>query len=138
MATDYQEVLKELRAEEARLESELEIIQATIPGVELLAKRMTTQPVTAEIMFGPPKSLPVETVGFFPYSGMGTKQAIVRYLNSQPFPQMPSVIAQALLDGGIQTKSADFAGMVATTLTQMKAYDGTVERVETGWKIKGQ
>jgi hypothetical protein len=39
MATDFWEVLKEMRDEETRLEAELKTIRATIPGIELLAKR---------------------------------------------------------------------------------------------------
>jgi hypothetical protein len=85
-----------------------------------------------------PSTLEVERMGFYPYAGIGTKEAITHYLKFQSLPQMPAVIAKALLEGGIQTKSADFAGMVATTLTQMKSYDGTVERVEDGWKLKGK
>jgi hypothetical protein len=125
MAIDYWQVLKEMRDEEVRLESELKTIRSTLPGVELLAKRNPPPP-------------PVWTVPVAPlsvYMFMGTKQAITHYLGAQTSPKMPADIAKALLEGGIVTKSSDFAGMVATTLTQMKA-DYLVERLEDGWQLK--
>lgn len=144
MAIDYRQVLKELRDEESRLEAELEVIRSTIPGVELMASR-TPEPykeLTPEEAFG--NSLQYSNISLSPgqasfsiqgpYTGMGTKQAILTFLRASAFPQMPSFIAKSLLDGGIVTRSSDFASMVATTLAQMKS-EGLVERLENGWRL---
>jgi hypothetical protein len=130
MATDFWEVLKEMRDEETRLEAELKTIRATIPGIELLAKRSQApfpylQPA--------PSYLTVNHLAK-PYTLMGTRQAITSYLESESVPRMPSDITKALIDGGIVSKSTDFAGMIGSTLTQMKG-DGLVERVEDGWRL---
>jgi hypothetical protein len=138
MAIDYRAVLKEMREDEARLESELKIIQTTIPGIELLASRMPE--ISPAPVWGVPRAaanLDTEWATPKPYVGMGTKEAILAYLRVSPFAVMPAVIAKSLLDGGIQTTSSDFAGMVGTTLTQMKSAD-LVDRLESGWVIKAK
>ncbi|HEY5328663.1 MAG TPA: hypothetical protein VIJ79_02165 [Acidobacteriaceae bacterium] len=127
MATDYRQVLKELREEESRLKSELDVIRTMIPGAELMAKRMPTHVVSNH-----PAGLTLLTA---PYSGMGPKQAIQTYLQSEKVPRMPSDIVKALIEGGIVTRANDFSGMVGSTLTQMKA-EGLLDRVEDGWQLK--
>jgi hypothetical protein len=123
MATDYCEVLKELRAEEKRLVDELEIIRGMIPGAELMAKRMP-----APIRNLPPLAIPKPVS----YAGMGPKMAILELLGKAGKPLMPADITRLLLEGGIQTRSNDFAGTVGTTLTQLKSA-GLVERKDEGW-----
>jgi hypothetical protein len=133
MATDYRQVLKELREEEVRLESELKIIRDAIPSLEMLANRI---PVSHTVGASPVRDLPLNgNAKLPPYARYGTKQAIHHYLSFQNAPKMPSEITQALLEGGIVTRSTDFGGMVGTTLTQMKA-DGLVARVEDGWIVR--
>jgi hypothetical protein len=130
MAIDYREVLKDLRAEEARLAGELETIRSTIPGVELLAKRVFPETINL-----PLPVRPITAKG--KYSDMGPKEAISQLLGEVLEYMMPSDIAKTLLDGGVVTKSGDFVGMVGTILTQMKG-DGLVERSEYGWKLKNR
>ncbi len=123
MATDYCEVLKELRAEEKRLVDELDIIRDMIPGAELMAKRIS---VSA-------RNLPPHAISkAVSYADMGPRMAILKLLGESDKPLMPADITRLLLDGGIQTRSNDFAGTVGSTLTQLKI-DGLVERKDEGW-----
>jgi len=127
MATDYREVLAELRAEEARLESDLEAIRAMIPGAEVMVRRMATATID---LFSAPKA---PSWGR-PFAGMGIRQAIIRLLAGSDRPMMPSDITRRLIEGGVETKAADFSGNVSSTLTQMRQ-DEIVDRVEDGWTL---
>ena len=118
MAIDYHEVLAELRAEETRLLAELNTVRSSIPGIEILAKRQLR-------VSAPPMAR---------FAGMGTKEAILTLLRGSERPLMPAAIARLLMEGGIQTKSADFPSTVTSTLNQMKA-ENLVTRVEEGWKV---
>jgi hypothetical protein len=118
MAIDYHEVLAELRAEETRLLAELNTVRASIPGIEILAKRQLR-------VSAPPMAR---------FAGMGTKEAILRLLRGSERPLMPADIARLLMEGGIQTKSADFPSTVTSTLNQLKA-ENLVSRVEDGWQL---
>ncbi len=129
MATDYREVLQELRAEEKRLEDELDAIRSMIPGAELMAKRQSARIVE------PSPVAPRAPLRVSPYAGMGIKQAIIHLLVSRTAPVMPAEITRLLLDGGVQTRSNDFAGSVSSTLTQMRQ-EGIIDRAEEGWVIR--
>lgn len=124
MPTDYREVLKDLRAEEKRLTDELEIIRGMIPGAELMARRM---PEAAE-----PQLLPTSHTKAF--AKMGTREGILHLLGGANRPLMPAEITRMLLEGGVQTRSTDFSGMVGSTLTQLRG-DDLVERKDEGWVI---
>ena len=117
MNTDFRSALEELRAEEKRLQGELDVVRASIPGLEFLMRR------------DQPKAVPPMAR----FSGMGVKEAITQLLTDNS-PLMPSDITRFLLEGGIQTRAADFVSTVASTLNSMKA-DGLVERVENGWRL---
>ena len=124
METDFRNALRELRAEERRLEDELQVIRRTLPGLELMASRMP----------------PEENSHTVRYAKMGTKQAIMELLKQEDTNTLSksltaAQIAQLLLAGGIQTKSTDYVRSVSTTLSQL-GMDGLVERVEDRWKIK--
>jgi hypothetical protein len=126
MATNYRDVLEELKAEEKRLVAELEAIRAMIPGAEVMASRM---PPVQALSFQPPP-----TPARITFSGVGPKQAILNLLAQSEKPLMPAEITRQLLEGGIQTRSTDFSGMVGSTLTQMKG-DNLVERKDEGWVL---
>jgi hypothetical protein len=127
MATDYREVLKELRAEEKKLENDLAAIRAMIPGAEVMVARMT--PASKAVWVSSSQMSPTSSK----FSGMQVKEAILRLLSETPKPLMPAEITKALMEGDVQTKSQDLSGNVASTLNQMK---NEIERVEGGWRLK--
>lgn len=117
MATDYREVLRDLKREEKRLESELLTIRSMIPGAELMASRMPSIQIPSNRIF----------------QTMGIKEAVITYLGRQVSPVASGDIVRELINGGIQTKSSDFAGSVNSTLYQLKGKE--IEKVSDGWKL---
>jgi hypothetical protein len=121
METDFRKVLKDLRAEEKRLDTELSTIRAMIPGAELMASRM---PISRE----PERMI---------FNTMGTKDAIIALLATQTSPVVSGDIVKELINGGIRTTSSDFSSSVGSTLYQLKK-DGAIEKLEDGWRLKRQ
>jgi hypothetical protein len=120
METDFRKVLKELRAEEKRLDDELLVIRKTIPGIELMASKMAPEAGARATR----------------YASMGTREAILNLLTEEHTNSLTrDQISETLLAGGIRTTATDFAGSVSTTLSQLRA-SGHVDRVEDRWKIR--
>lgn len=118
MNIDFREVLHELEAREEQLMQELNDIKTAKPALERLARS------------APAPQRPIVFQGA--YAGLGTKDAIITLLVGQSKPMGVSAIAQALLDGGVKTKSADFVAVVKSTLGQLKTEE-KVDRKEDGW-----
>ena len=117
---DYREVLFEMEKERNKIQGELDILNDGIAAVEvLMRKQMTVQVTQSNAAF----------------HGMGTKEAILKLLSSQSEPLSAGIIAQKLLEGGIQTRSSDFVSTVRSTLHPL-TNSGDVDRVEDGYRIK--
>jgi hypothetical protein len=107
-------------------------VRAAIAGIEILEKRTSTQ----SQLFGPPVSpTPTTPSASSTYAGMGTRGAIMAYMRSAGEPRFPAAIANALLEGGVVTKSGKFGRMVTSTLAQMKM-DGLVDTTPHGWILR--
>ena len=117
---DYREVLLEMERERNKVQAELDILNDGIAAIEvMMRKQMTIQVTQSNAAF----------------NGLGTKEAILKLLSSQGDPLSAGMIAQKLLEGGIQTRSADFVGTVRSTLHPL-ASSGEIERVEDGYRLK--
>lgn len=126
MATNYRELLEELRIEETRLQSDLEAIRGMISGAEVMLRR-TSLPLFAST------PTPKQEAGRR-FEGMGVRQAIIRMLADSLKPLMPSEIAISLRSGGVDSRSNDFPGLVSSTLTQLRQ-ESIIDRKEEGWVI---
>jgi hypothetical protein len=119
METDFRRVLRDMRAEERRLEEELTVLRRSIPGIELMVSRMPPEANAASLK----------------YAQMGTKEATLHLLTESGNSLTAVDVAESLLAGGIRTRATDFYGSVSSTLSNLKS-EGLVDRVEDRWKIK--
>ena len=120
MESDFRKVLREMRAEEKRLDEELTVLRRSIPGIELMVSRM------------PPETHSQASK----YALMGPREAALHLLTEESGNALTHIqIADTLLAGGIKTRSSDFYNSLSTTLSQLRS-DGAIERVEDRWKIK--
>jgi hypothetical protein len=71
-----------------------------------------------------------------PYSGMGILTAVVEYLRSAEEPKTTKEVAEALLAGGIETKSAKFVAAVRATLNRAAGIDGIAQDGDGQWRVK--
>jgi hypothetical protein len=82
-----------------------------------------------------PKSLQGPTLFAPPkYATMGPKEAVIDLLSGLDHPIDTSAIEIELQKGGVKSNSADFAGVVKSTLASLKKA-GKVERLEEGWRL---
>jgi hypothetical protein len=116
MAFNFEEGIAELRAQEKRLEEELEEVRAAIPALVRLRNRQVLPPVTASKKF----------------SGMGATKAIPQVLREVEVPLTSSEILDRLRAGGWTTGSQKPLSTVSATLSQLE----TVERVGEGWRLR--
>lgn len=122
MAIDYQEILKELRAEECRVQEELDTLRDALGALEIMASKMS--PATPS-RNGSMKQKQI-------YTMMGTKDAILYLLSTLDRPIKVADISRNLLSGGLHSRADDFSSTIYSSLTQLKA-TGLVERMKHGW-----
>jgi hypothetical protein len=123
----YHAVLRDLEVRRSRCQQELANLEQTINGIRnLLAKDASLfaqipQPVA------PPLGK---------YSGMSVRWAVLAYLAEEARePVATSVIAQALLDGGLTTRGRDFRSNVSAVISVMIRDRGEAENTENGYRI---
>ncbi|MGC2639836.1 MAG: hypothetical protein WA294_21815 [Acidobacteriaceae bacterium] len=123
----YHAVLHDLETRRSRCQQELADIEQTISGIrKLLAK-------DASLFTQIPQQMP-QPVG--KYSGMSVRWAVLAYLAEEATEPVPtSVIAQALLEGGMTTRGRDFNSNVSAVISVMIRDRGEAENVGNGYRI---
>lgn len=123
----YHAVLRDLEIRRSRCQQELGDLEQTISGIrKLLAK-------DASLFAHIPQQMP-RPVG--KYVGMSVRWAVLAYLAEEAKEPVPtSVIAQALLDGGLTTRGRDFSSNVSAVISVMIRDRGEAENTGGGYRI---
>jgi hypothetical protein len=125
----YAEVLADLERERDGLTAAINVIRRKMG----LAPEESAPKIAASVANGTGSndkgSSEIKPDSFF---GMKLPDAIRSYFAITKRPALPSTIAKALLDGGLQSTAKDFNSMVQTAINRMK---GEVVRVPNGWAL---
>jgi hypothetical protein len=124
MPVDYEEVLRDLKAQEKALQDELDIVQGALPAIEKMAAK-SAKPAPA------PAWVPVSGK----YSGMYATEAIPDALKGETFPLTTAQIAEKVKAGGLRSAAQNFVASVSATLSQLKDRN-IVEKVGDGWRLR--
>jgi hypothetical protein len=125
MAADYDQVLKDLDEQVAKLEAEIATLKAGRPTIVVLRNKYPST------MFAPIFAPPVAA----PYANLGPTDAIPLVLKGIIFPLSTSAIADKLGAGGVKSNAQDFVRSVSATLGQLRD-KGIVVKVGDGWRLK--
>jgi len=133
MSLDYDEAIAELRAEEKRLEEELNQVRAAIPGMIILRNRSRSKSSVASAPT-PNGTIQLPFVSGR-FAGVGTTKAIPILLGEAHAPLVSREIFDALKAQGWTTEAERPLGVVSATLRQLEEKK-IVERVGEAWRVK--
>ena len=123
MPVDYVEVFAEIEAEEARLLTQLNIVQAAKPAIQALRDRQLNYAALTKRLVGR-------------FAGMGATKAIPMLLEGKTVPMTYREVHDALKSEGWTSASSDPAATVSATLSQLKDA-GLVRKVGEGFLAQG-
>jgi hypothetical protein len=130
MAINYDEVITELRATEARLEEELKQLREAIPAMIILRNRARMdREIAAE------RSPQMTIVGIGRFAGMGATKAIPEFLKGKTEALNSREIMDGMMAEGWTSDAQKPIGAVSATLITLEK-SGVVERVGEGWRLK--
>lgn len=132
MALNYDEAIAELRAEEKRLEQELEQVRAAIPGMIVLRNRSRFG--DQSIVVEPPK-LHRHGIVLGNLTGVGPTKGIQEVLKVAETPMNTREIFEAMRAQGWTTDAQKPVGVISATLIQLEK-NGIAERVGESWRLK--